>query len=115
MQSLQKVVMCLGNVNKHWNRKHRNAVYVPSAHRTGPSNQYHYAELVKMGVGTDPLLLLSALDSGKVYYDPGIKLESESGSHPRIKRRSQFRVKLRNLDGLYDSITGERVTEYSCK
>ena len=67
-----------------------------------------------MGVGTDPLLLLSALDSGKVYYDPGIKLESESGSHPRIKRRSQFRVKLRNLDGLYDSITGERVTEYSC-
>lgn len=99
---------------KHWNRKHRNAVYVPSAHRTDPSNQYHYGERVKMGVGTDPLLLLSALHSGKVYYDPGIKLEGESGSHPRIKRRSQFRVKLRNLDGLYDSIIEELVTEYPC-
>lgn len=97
---------------KHWNRKHRNAVYVPSEHRTDPSNQYHFGESVQMGVGTDPLLLLRALASGKVYYDPGIKLEGVSSPTPRTKRRSQFRVKLRDLSGLYDSITPEIVTAH---
>ena len=97
---------------KHWNRKHRNAVYVPSEHRTTPSNQYRYSESVKMGVGTDPLLLLRALESGKVYYDPGIKLEGASSPAPSTKRRSQFRVKLRDLSSLYDSIRLEDVTSY---
>lgn len=97
---------------KHWNRKHRNAVYVPSEHRTAPSNQYCYGESVKVGVGTDPLLLLKALQSGKVYYDPGIKLEGANSGTPSTKRRSQFRVKLRDLSGLYDSITEEDVTTY---
>ena len=97
---------------KHWNRKHRNAVYVPSKHRTVPSNQYHYGESVQLGVGTDPLLLLRALASGKVYYDPGIKLEGASSEAPSTKTRSQFRVKLRDLDGLYESITSETVTKH---
>lgn len=96
----------------HWNRKHRNAVYVPSEHQTTPSNQYRYGGSVKLGVGTDPLLLLRALETGKVYYDPGIKLEGASSATPSSKRRSQFRVKLRDLDGLYDSVTEEDVTTH---
>lgn len=96
---------------KHWNRKHRNAVYVPSEHRTTPANQYRYGGTVKLGVGTDPLLLLRALESGKVYYDPGIKLEDASTSTPHTKRRSQFRVKLKDLASLYSSISDEIVIE----
>lgn len=95
---------------KHWNRKHRNAVYIPSEHRTFPSNQYRYGGSVVLGVGTDPLHLLCALESGKVYYDPGIKVESASSSRRTIKRRSQFRVKLRHLDCLYESVVEQDVT-----
>jgi hypothetical protein len=45
-------------------------------------------------------MLLEALASGMVYYDPGIKLEQASTS-PTIKRRSQFRVASRNIGALY--------------
>lgn len=37
---------------------------------------------------------------GKVYYDPGIKLENAS-TRPRTKQRSQFRIKSSNLPSLY--------------
>ncbi len=37
---------------------------------------------------------------GKVYYDPGIKLENAS-KRPRTKQRSQFRIKSANLPALY--------------
>jgi hypothetical protein len=99
-------------VLKHWNRKHRNAVYVPSEHRTTPENQYRYADSVRMGVGTDALYLLKAIESGKVYYDPGIKLEHASSSKPKTKRRSQFRIKVQDLNELYDSVSGVEVTKF---
>lgn len=100
---------------KHWNRKHNNAVYVPSNHRKTPANQYKYADKVLLGVGTDPLKLLVALDEGKVYYDPGIKLENASTANPSTKRRSQFRVNLKNIESLYDAVTQEDVTSYCTK
>ena len=88
---------------KHWNRKHRNAVYVPSEHRTNPANQYRYGNEVMMGMGTDPLYLLNAIQTQMIYYDPGIKLVGLSSAKPETKKRSQFRVKLKDLDRLYDS------------
>lgn len=89
----------------HWNRKHRNAVYVPSEHRTDPTNQYRYGEKVLLCEGTDPLLLIRAFHQKKIYYDPGIKLERASAKSPEIKRRSQFRVRLKDISGLYDSVS----------
>lgn len=86
----------------HWKRKHRNAVYVPGEHRITPANQYRYGAEVLLCEGTDPLFLTSAVAEGKVYYDPGIKLEKASTAKPVIKRRSQFRVKLRELGCLYE-------------
>jgi hypothetical protein len=52
---------------------------------------------------TDPLRFLAALAAGAIYYDPGIKLEHQSG-RPAVKRRSQFRVASRALDTLYERI-----------
>lgn len=89
---------------KHWNRKHRNAVYVPSEHRTEPKNQYRYFNRVLMGEGTDPLYLLDALQAQTIYYDPGIKLVGLNSAKPETKKRSQFRVKLKDLSSLYDSL-----------
>jgi hypothetical protein len=87
----------------HWSRKHSRAVYVPSMRRKDPRWQYAYGGTVRLAMRTDPLRFLAALAAGAIYYDPGIKLEHQSG-RPAVKRRSQFRVASRALDTLYERI-----------
>lgn len=86
---------------KLWNRKHAQAVFVPGECRTGSRREYRYGSAVRLGEGTDFLKLLAAINAGKVYYDPGIKLENASGPKPATKRRSQFRIKSGDLSTLY--------------
>lgn len=86
----------------HWAKKHDRAVYVPSMCARDPL-RYCYGDLVRIGEGADFLLVLRALSTGVVYYDPGIKLEDASTS-PRLKRRSQFRVRSTDVGTLYESI-----------
>lgn len=84
----------------HWNRKHAQAVYVPSMFRNPPP-EYCYGSRIMLCAGTDFGILLQAIAKGLVYYDPGIKMEEVSSSRPKIKRRSQFRVNHRDLHTLY--------------
>lgn len=100
------------SILNHWNRKHRNAVYVPSKHRKQPENQYKFASTVLLCEGTDPLLLVGAINQGKIFYDPGIKLENASAAKPTMKRRSQFRVRLKDVKGLYERASFEDVTSF---
>jgi hypothetical protein len=86
----------------HWNRKHHRAAYIPSNSRMAPERQYRFGSLVQLGEGTDFLHVLRAFAAGRVYYDPGIKVENASSYRPRIKRRSQFRIAFSNLGHLYD-------------
>ena len=88
----------------HWNRKHASAAYLPSMMRTEPHREYKYGPSARLGVGTDFLKFLSAVNSGEVYYDPGIKAESWS-HNPVVKRRSQFRIKSKGIAALYDEVT----------
>ncbi len=90
---------------RHWNRKHSQAVYVPSKRRLQPRRQYCFGPVVRIGEGTDFLKVLEALERGSIYYDPGIKMENASSPHPKIKRRSQFRIKSRELSALYNRMT----------
>lgn len=85
---------------KHWNKKHNQACYIPSLSQTKPTRKYMYGENILLGVGTDFQLFLKEMTKGNIYYDPGIKMESASTS-PKIKRRSQFRIKSGNLENLY--------------
>jgi hypothetical protein len=87
---------------RHWQRKHDRAVYVPSIKAPGAKLRYAYGDLVRLGEGADFGLVLKALDCGVVYYDPGIKLERIS-SQPKLKRRSQFRVRSVDISRLYAS------------
>jgi len=87
----------------HWNRKHAKAVYIPSLIRKEPRQQYRYGNQVDLGEGTDFLMFLKAIESGIIYYDPGIKLENASHLKPKIKRRNQFRIKPKELGILYKS------------
>ena len=85
----------------HWNRKHDKAAYVPSLCQRGDPVQYCYGPRVRLGTGTDFDRFLLAISRGAVWYDPGIKLEGASTARPLLKRRSQFRMRSANLDGLY--------------
>lgn len=85
---------------KHWNRKHHQACYVPSGCRKNPKRQYRYGRKVLMGTGTDFTLFLKQIHQGIIYYDPGIKMENATNT-PKIKRRSQFRIKASWLNNLY--------------
>lgn len=87
----------------HWNRKHAIAAYVPSISRSDVDREYRYASKVRLGTGTDFSKFLDAVFTGKIYYDPGIKVENYS-SIPKTKRRSQFRIKSTDLSGLYNSM-----------
>jgi hypothetical protein len=87
----------------HWSRKHSKAAYVPSQCRKEPQRQYAYGGRVRLAQRTDSLLLLKALSTGAVYYDPGIKLENSS-TKPEVKRRSQFRIISKNIAALYETL-----------
>lgn len=84
----------------HWNRKHNQACYIPSQLLNENGRHYRYGDKVILGIGTDFQLFLAQMAQGNIVYDPGIKMENESGA-PNIKRRSQFRIKSLNLVNLY--------------
>lgn len=84
----------------HWNRKHNQACYVPSLSDTSGNRKYKYGNKIILGTGTDFQLFLKQMALGNIYYDPGIKMENVS-TKPKIKRRSQFRIKSRFLGELY--------------
>lgn len=89
----------------HWTCKHAKAAYIPSLNRKEPSNQYRYGSLVRLAERTEFRLFLQAVASGVVYYDPGIKIENVSSTRPRVKKRSQFRIKSASVPVLYTTTT----------
>jgi hypothetical protein len=88
---------------EHWTRKHARAAYIPSISRAAPA-AYAYGALITLCLETDFHLFLRALASGRIWYDPGLKLEQAGGPSPKLKRRSQFRIKQTNLGELYRSL-----------
>jgi hypothetical protein len=84
----------------HWNRKHNQACYVPSLSDTTQDRKYKYGNNIIIGIGTDFQLFLKQMAIGNIYYDPGIKMEDIS-TKPKIKKRSQFRIKSQHLKNLY--------------
>ena len=84
----------------HWNKKHNQACYVPSLSEKTTERQYKYGSKIILGTGTDFQLFLAQMANGNVYYDPAIKMENAS-TKPKVKRRSQFRIKSQNLANLY--------------
>jgi len=87
----------------HWKIKHAHAAFVPSQQRILPAREYRYGRHILLGEGAEFGLLLKAVHEGRVYYDPGIKLEAVSSKRPKPKKRSQFRVASKDLPALYES------------
>lgn len=87
----------------HWKKKHDKAAYLANTAEVGPPRKYQYADSVQFGRGTQFERFLAAIIAGKLYYDPGIKLEGASEQWPNIKRRNQFRIRARDLASLYQT------------
>lgn len=87
----------------HWKAKHAQAAYVPCMKSPNPPLKYRYGRNILVGEGAEFKLLLKAFHEGKVFYDPGIKLEGASTPTPSCKKRSQFRVNSKDVPDLYEN------------
>ncbi|MHB1332516.1 MAG: MvaI/BcnI family restriction endonuclease [Sulfuriferula sp.] len=84
-----------------WNKKHAQAAYIPYKRAKEPSLTYRYFSPALLGEGTDFNRYLAALCAGRVIFDPGSKVMNASTAKSTVKARSQFRMSVRNLAGLY--------------
>lgn len=87
----------------HWKTKHAHAAFVPSQAHTEGERRYRFGRGILLGEGAEFSRFLHAVNEGKVYYDPGIKLEGISAGKPKTKARSQFRVRSLDLPALYET------------
>jgi hypothetical protein len=102
--SVSAVEWSLAKMIEHWNLKHAKAVYVPAiAEGVGTARRYWFGDTVHLGVGTDFARLLTAMASGQLVYDPGLKVEQFGLSDEKLKQRHQFRISFGNLPQLYAS------------
>jgi hypothetical protein len=93
------------DVIAHWNAKHAKTAYVPALHRNEVGRRsYLFGPVVRLGEGTDPLLLLAAMAAGTVYYDPGVNVSGFSVGRPKAHQRSQFRISAGGIRALYRSL-----------
>lgn len=85
----------------HWSKKHSQTAYV-SYRKIDQDCQlfFQYGPEVLLCQGADINRFLAAMYGGTVYYDPGV---NQKFFHDRwhSKKRNQFRVAWKNIDGLY--------------
>lgn len=85
-----------------WNKKHAQAAYVPYESERIAAPAYRYLSPLLLGEGTDFTRYLTALCAGHVIFDPGSKVMNAGTLNSTVKARSQFRIPVRHLAGLYD-------------
>ncbi len=91
----------------HWGRKHAFAAYVPYEKRQTNGLAYRFTSPVSLAEGTTFVHFLNALNAGRVFYDPAPKVMGASSPRPRVKARSQFRIRRSALSHLYERFESE--------
>jgi hypothetical protein len=104
-----------GKLGSSWARKHAGAIYVQAQSlnkdRGKHPSHYIYGPNVYVCMGTTPLKLISAIESGLVYLDPGDRLYFDGSSKSRTQWRMSFSKKEpleQQLSQLYDQV--ERIS-----
>lgn len=91
-------------VIEHWKRKHSNTCYVTyKADKENELPAYHYGPEITLGQGTSLEHFLKGLHTCVIYYDPGINMKLKDDKW-KPKKRSQFRVKWKDVNQLYKSL-----------
>jgi hypothetical protein len=91
-----------------WNKKHAQAAYVPYESEKVGEPAYRYLSPALLGEGTDFNRYLIAMCEGLVIFDPGSKVMNASSPKSTVKARSQFRMSLQHLAGLYQKFGPEQ-------
>ena len=87
----------------HWSRKHSHACYVKyQAEENTEKTCYKFFSPVFLGEKTDFLFFLKTMQSGLLYYDPGIRVTLNKNGKITVKVRNQFRISFNNLHFLYE-------------
>jgi hypothetical protein len=93
----------------HWNRKHAFAAYIRYTPQKVPP-AYRYDSPILMGEHTDFRRYLNALCSGAIIFDPGSKVNKANSPEATVKARSQFRINIKDLALLYQTLTAENIS-----
>lgn len=93
--------MTFGDLMIGWNKKHAQATYVPYESEKIAAPACRYLSPALLGEGTDLTHYLAGLCEGQVIFDPGSKVMKASSAKPTVKARSQFRISVKHLEGLY--------------
>jgi hypothetical protein len=99
-------------LSQSWGRKHAGGIYVKTTRSQPISSarppQYKFGPTVHCGLGTNPLYLMKAIAEGKVYLDPGDRVNAAGEE----KKRTQWRIEKPRgvtlgdaLSILYDQLT----------
>ena len=96
-----------GDLMIGWNKKHAQAAYVPYESQKVGEPAYRYLSPALLGEGTDFNLCLAAMCAGLIIFDPGSKMMDASTLKPSVKARSQFRMSVKHLSGLYQKFGPE--------
>lgn len=75
-----------------WSKKHAGGMYVQATRaqplRTAKPPRYSFGPEIHCGIGTSPLYLLKAISEGRIYLDPGDRVDSIG----QEKKRTQWRI-----------------------
>lgn len=96
----------------HWKRKHAKTCFVSYEIQDSGSDRYYlYGPSITLATGAELERFFTALGTSIIYYDPGINIKYSNGSSI-VKKRNQFRIKWKNIDGIYKKI--ERLDLRDC-
>ncbi|MBA0206250.1 MvaI/BcnI family restriction endonuclease [Pectobacterium aroidearum] len=88
----------------HWKRKHAKTCFVSYEHQDSSSERYYrYGPSITLATGAELENFFSALATSTIYYDPGINIKYFDGNSI-VKKRNQFRIKWKDIRGIYKSI-----------
>ena len=85
----------------HWKKKHAKTCFVSYVSKKENINKsYRYGPSVTLATGAELKKLFTSLATAVIYYDPGINIKFNDGKK-KIKKRNQFRIKLKDIDNIY--------------
>ncbi|WP_205068478.1 MvaI/BcnI family restriction endonuclease [Photorhabdus bodei] len=90
-----------GKLLDHWKRKHSKTCFVSYDVKNGDFPYYKFGPQIVLATGANLNKFISALESSKIYYDPGINIKYQEGLS-KVKKRNQFRIKWKDVLSIYD-------------
>lgn len=88
---------------EHWKRKHARTCFVTYTKYDEGSIFFQFGPQIRLAEGAGIKNYLKSLYIQAVYYDPGINMKFSNGRW-KAKKRSQFRIKWKDIEALYDQI-----------